>query len=138
MTYRIRGLDPAQFASRFAMDEGALAASLSQRLTADVEGRYPCRVSLEDAAPGEELLLTNFTNHAVENEAWPLGPRDAMTGLPPWSGGDLYFSRIYSHPLDEAGNAAGEDHHRAAAKKAIDGLRLDKAGDNGGKAPVKP
>jgi hypothetical protein len=51
--------------------------------------------------PGEcELWL--FTNHAVENESWPLGPRDAMTGLPPWSGGELYFSRIYSHPLDEA------------------------------------
>ena len=51
--------------------------------------------------PGEcELWL--YTNHAIENEAWPLGPRDAMTGLPPWSGGDLFFSRIYSHPLDVA------------------------------------
>lgn len=66
MTYRIRGLDPAQFSDRFAMDEGALAAALSQRLIAQPEGRYPCRVSLEDAAPGEEILLTSFTNHAVD------------------------------------------------------------------------
>ncbi len=66
MTYRIRGLDPAQFADRFAMEGGALALSLSQRLTAGVGGYYPCRVSLEDAAPGEEILLTNFTNHAVD------------------------------------------------------------------------
>lgn len=65
MTYRIRGLDPAQFADRFAMESGALAASLSRRLTAEASGNYPCRVSLEDAAPGEEILLTNFTNHAV-------------------------------------------------------------------------
>lgn len=66
MTYRIRGLDPAQFADRFAMEPGALPASLSQRLTAGPDGRYPCRVSLEDAAPGEEILVTNFTNHAVD------------------------------------------------------------------------
>lgn len=66
MTYRIRGLDPAQFAHRFAMEPCALAASLSQRLTTGPDGTYPCRVSLEDAAPGEEILLTNFTNHAVD------------------------------------------------------------------------
>jgi hypothetical protein len=23
-----------------------------------------------------------------------------MTGLPPWPGGDLFFTRLYSHPLD--------------------------------------
>lgn len=66
MTYRIRGLDPAQFADRFAMEPGALALSLSQRLTVGPDGYYPCRVSLADAAPGEEILLTNFTNHAVD------------------------------------------------------------------------
>lgn len=48
--------------------------------------------------PGDcELLL--YTNHGLENEAFPLGGRDAMTGLPAWSGAALYFSRIYSHPL---------------------------------------
>ena len=66
MTYRIRGLDPAQFAGRFAMDDGALAAALSQRLTAQDQGYYPCRVTLEAAKPGEEILLTSFTNHSVD------------------------------------------------------------------------
>jgi LmbE family N-acetylglucosaminyl deacetylase len=47
-----------------------------------------------------ELWL--YTNHAVQNESWPLGPRTAMTGLPPWPGGALFFSRLYSHPLDAA------------------------------------
>jgi LmbE family N-acetylglucosaminyl deacetylase len=46
-----------------------------------------------------ECELWLYTNHAIENESWPLGPRSAMTGLPPWSGGDLFFSRIYSHAL---------------------------------------
>ncbi len=65
MTYRIRGLEPGQFASLFAMDEAGLAARLSRRVVAG-EGRYPCRVSLRDADPGEELVLTNYTNHAVD------------------------------------------------------------------------
>lgn len=44
-----------------------------------------------------ELLL--YTNHALENEAWPLGARDGMSGLPPWSGQELFFRRILSLPL---------------------------------------
>ena len=66
MTYRIRGLEPDRFAPLFAMDDAALAARLSRRVVAGAEGRYPCRVSLRDADPGDELVLTNFTNHAVE------------------------------------------------------------------------
>jgi LmbE family N-acetylglucosaminyl deacetylase len=56
--------------------------------------------ALESWTGDVELWL--YTNHAIENEAWPLGPRSALTGLPPWSGGDLFFSRIYSHALDDA------------------------------------
>ncbi len=47
-----------------------------------------------------ELYL--YTNHALENEAWPLGDRDAMSGLPAWSGKELFFKRIYSHPVSPA------------------------------------
>ena len=65
MTYCITGLDPARFAPLFAMDDGALAAHRAVRTFAG-EGRYPCRVSLEDARPGEELILLHHTSHAVE------------------------------------------------------------------------
>lgn len=44
-----------------------------------------------------ELYL--YTNHALENEAWPLGDRDAMSGLPPSSRAGLFFTRLYSHPV---------------------------------------
>jgi LmbE family N-acetylglucosaminyl deacetylase len=44
-----------------------------------------------------ELYL--YTNHAMENEAWPLGDRDAISGLPAWSGRELFFQRLYSHPV---------------------------------------
>ena len=66
MTYRIQGLEPGQFARFFASDEAELTRSLTHRVIAGEEGRYPCRVSLRDADPGDELVLTHFTNHAVD------------------------------------------------------------------------
>lgn len=44
-----------------------------------------------------ELLL--YTNHALENEGWPLGGRDTMSGLPPSSRAELFFRRLRSLPL---------------------------------------
>ena len=66
MTYRIRGLEPALFAGHFALDDASLARRLARREVAG-EGRFPCRVTLKDAMPGETLLLTHYANHAVES-----------------------------------------------------------------------
>lgn len=65
MAYRIRGLDPDQFSPLFEASDATLAIQYARRETAG-EGRFPCRVSLQDAEPGEELLLAHFTNHAVD------------------------------------------------------------------------
>lgn len=65
MAYRIEGLAPAAFESLFGMMDGELAARGAMRLTADAPG-YPCRVSLEEAAPGEELMLVNHVSHDVD------------------------------------------------------------------------
>lgn len=46
-----------------------------------------------------ELYL--YTNHGMTNESFPLGDREAMTGLPAWASPDLFFSRLCSHPLTE-------------------------------------
>ena len=60
MTYRITGLDPAAFA-----DSESLIARGAVRLTADKPDAFPCRVILEDAAPGEVLLLVNHVSADV-------------------------------------------------------------------------
>ena len=65
MAYRIEGLAPEAFESLFSMTDGELAARNAMRVTADSAGGYPCRVSLEDAAPGEELVLLNHVSHDV-------------------------------------------------------------------------
>jgi len=60
MTYRIEGLDPARFA-----DTDALLAEGAIRMRAESAGGYPCRVTLEDAAPGESVLLLNHVSADV-------------------------------------------------------------------------
>lgn len=65
MTYAIQGLDPAAFAPLFAMGDAELAANRAVRVTAEADRGYPCRVSLQDAARGEELILLHHTSHPV-------------------------------------------------------------------------
>ena len=63
MTFRIRGLEAAQFSHLFALSDADLAAQGAVRKIAD--GPFPCRVSLTDAAPGDEVILVNYEHHAV-------------------------------------------------------------------------
>jgi hypothetical protein len=65
MAYRIEGLAPEAFESLFGMMDGELAALNAVRVIADSPSGYPCRVSLADAAPGEELVLLNHVSHDV-------------------------------------------------------------------------
>jgi len=66
MTYRIEGLRHDQFQPLFGLTDEQLAAQGARRVTADSPTGYPCRVSLEDARPGEELVLLNFVSHDVD------------------------------------------------------------------------
>ncbi|HTJ46962.1 MAG TPA: DUF1203 domain-containing protein [Kofleriaceae bacterium] len=74
MTFRIVGLAPEPFASLFALEDHELAARGIARRVADLPHAFPCRVSLEDAAPGEELLLLPFTHHEVATPYRASGP----------------------------------------------------------------
>jgi hypothetical protein len=63
MHFRIRGLPAADFAPLFALSDEELKARGAVRRIAD--GPRPCRVSLTDAEPGDELILVNYEHHAV-------------------------------------------------------------------------
>ncbi|WP_447765012.1 DUF1203 domain-containing protein [Sphingopyxis panaciterrae] len=65
MTYMITGLSPDPFVPFFAMDDAELAAHDARRVTATADRGFPCRISLEDARAGEELILLHHTSHDV-------------------------------------------------------------------------
>jgi Protein of unknown function (DUF1203) len=61
--FRIQGLPAESFAHLFALSDEALKERGAVRRIAD--GPRPCRVSLTDAKPGDELILVNYEHHAV-------------------------------------------------------------------------
>jgi hypothetical protein len=65
MNFRILGLPADDFARLFELSDDDLAKMGGVRRTAD--GNYPCRVSLTDSQPGDELLLINYEHHRVDS-----------------------------------------------------------------------
>ena len=68
MTYRIQGLSPEPFRPLFGLSEAELGEHRALRVTADEAFGFPCRITLEDAAPGETLILLN---HVSQDAATP-------------------------------------------------------------------
>jgi hypothetical protein len=68
MSFRIQGLPAEHFAHLFKMsDEELKGHSAVRRVADDRNPGYPCRVSLTDSKPGEELLLINYEHLPVES-----------------------------------------------------------------------
>jgi hypothetical protein len=67
MSFRIRGLPAADFSHWFAMSDAQLARHHAVRRTADSKPGYPCRISLTDAEPGDDVLLINYEHLAVDS-----------------------------------------------------------------------
>lgn len=65
MSFRIQGLPAENFTHLFTLSDEALAAAGAVRRVAD--NGNPCRVSLTDATPGEEVILVNYEHHAVDS-----------------------------------------------------------------------
>lgn len=47
------------------LDDDALGAVGITRLVVDAPNAYPCRISLEDALPGEEVLLLSYAHQSA-------------------------------------------------------------------------
>ena len=66
MSFRITGLPAKDFAPLFDLSDEELKARGAVRRIADARAPgYPCRVSLTDSHPGDELLLVNYEHHPV-------------------------------------------------------------------------
>lgn len=65
MPYIVSGLDGAAFSGMFALNDDQLAAINARRVTATAKPGFPCRITLEDAEVGEQLILLNHVSHDV-------------------------------------------------------------------------
>ena len=75
MSFVITGLDPQPFRHLYGLPDADLAREGAIRMRADSKPGFPCRVTLEDAEPGEDLLLVNYEHLSV---ATPYRSRHAI------------------------------------------------------------
>jgi Protein of unknown function (DUF1203) len=74
MSFRITGIDAAQFEHLFGLSDEDLARQHAKRYVAEETGGFPCRVTLEDAAPGERLLLVPYRHQPCATAYASEGP----------------------------------------------------------------
>ena len=67
MTFSITGLPVEPFQPFFGLRDEELAKRNMVRMTADSPVGFPCRILLEDARPGDTLLLLNHEHQPAEN-----------------------------------------------------------------------
>ena len=68
-SFQIVGLSPEPFAGLAGLSPEQLAAIGARRVRAKASPGFPCRVSLSDAEPGEELWLLPY-EHQPENSPY--------------------------------------------------------------------
>lgn len=105
MSFVVTGLPVEPFHPLFGLDAAALAARGVVRMTADSKPGFPCRITLEDAEPGETVLLLNHehlavdtpyrSRHAIFVRESALAPARVQDTLPPALAGRLLAIRAY-------------------------------------------
>jgi Protein of unknown function (DUF1203) len=72
--FLISGLPLERFTHLFKLDDAELLALGARRCIADAKPGFPCRVSLEDAEIGEQVILVTYEHHAVNGPYRGSGP----------------------------------------------------------------
>jgi hypothetical protein len=72
--FQLVGIDHAPFEHLFKLTDGQLGEFGAVRRIATASTGFPCRVSLEDADTGDELLLLPYAHHPVESPYRASGP----------------------------------------------------------------
>ncbi len=67
MPFQISALPVDRFEHLFGADEDVLKAHGAKRMVADESPGFPCRISLQDAAFGESVLLLNFEHQPANS-----------------------------------------------------------------------
>jgi hypothetical protein len=110
MSFIVSGLPVEPFRPLFGLSEEALAERGVIRRTVDAEVGFPCRITLEDAKPGQTVLLLNYEHQPADT---PYRARHAI---------------YVCEQAREARRAVGEAPGALRARKAISLRAFDEAG----------
>ncbi len=115
MSFIISGLSAEEFQPLFGLFGEALKARGVIRKTVSAKPGFPCRITLEDAEPGETVLLLNYESHKTDSpyrSSYAIFVRENATAaqtftddLPPVFKGRPIALRIF----DKSGMLIGAD-----------------------------
>jgi Protein of unknown function (DUF1203) len=153
--FTVRGLSPEPFQTLFDLSDDELEKRRAKRYVADSKPGFPCRVSLQDAEAGDEVILTNFihlpsespyrsthaifvrkaaTNAASYTDSLPQMLRSRLLSVRAFDGKDMLVGAdaIEGDRLEEAiyrffGDPAVEFLHVHFAKPGCYACRIDRA-----------
>lgn len=74
MNFKIKSLQDTEFSNFFKLDNIELEKIGAIRMTVDAFPGFPCRVSLQDAEIGEEVILLPYQHHKTKSPYQAYGP----------------------------------------------------------------
>lgn len=136
MSFRIAGLSPDPFQPLFGLSDAALAERGVLRKFADKRPGFPCRISLEDAASGEAVLLLNYESHSAPTpyrSAYAIYVREGVTTpacyedeIPPvMRGRPLAFRHFDKEGMLVGASLALEGGARDAIQRAFENAEVE-------------
>ncbi len=72
--FKIKSLQENEFSFLFDLDNIQLEKYGAVRMTVDTYPGFPCRISLEDAEIGEEVILLSYKHHKTNSPYQSCGP----------------------------------------------------------------
>lgn len=89
MSFRVTGIDPAPFQNLHGLSDAALVAVGARRMRVEAENSAPCRITLDDAAPGESVILLSYAHQPADTPYRQQGPIFVREASTPFDGRDV-------------------------------------------------
>jgi Protein of unknown function (DUF1203) len=106
MEFKITGLPMAEFAEILRLGRADLRAAGITSCIVDERHAYPCRITLEDAMPGEEVLLLSYAHQ--------------RTGTPYDSSGPIFINRSATATASVSNAVPDQQRRRLLSVRAYD------------------
>ncbi len=82
MAFIIHGLDPSLFGSVLDQKQVAVRQGVPPYYVVDESPGFPCRITLDDAAVGEQVALVSYPHHKADTPYAQSGPIFVSCGQP--------------------------------------------------------